>query len=65
VLSASVLFLCLGIGLGWTTVQRFIVRLASYQRGYCEDSFLLEFIFISFMGKGTKLNKIYCVCNLT
>jgi hypothetical protein len=39
VLSASVLFLCLGIGLGWrTTVQRYIVRLVPYQRGYCEAS---------------------------
>jgi hypothetical protein len=37
VLPASVLFLCLDMGLGWrTTVYRYIVRLAPYHRGYCE-----------------------------
>jgi hypothetical protein len=58
VLSASVLFLCLGIGLGWrTTVQRYIVRLAPYQRGYCEArggfiSTWVYFHFIYFLGEG-------------
>jgi hypothetical protein len=57
----SVLFLYLGIGLGWaTTVSWYIVRLAPYHRGYFEARgglFLLGLIF-SFLlsigeGKGT------------
>jgi hypothetical protein len=57
VLSTSVLFLCLGIGLGWsTTVWRYIVRLAPYHRGDCEArggfiSTCVYFHFLYFLGK--------------
>jgi hypothetical protein len=51
VVSASVLFLSLGIGLGWrTTVYRYIVRLALYQRGYCEarGGFISTWVYFHF-----------------
>jgi hypothetical protein len=66
VLSASVLFLCLGIGLGSrTAVWRYIVRLASYHKGYCETrggfiSTWVYFHFFYFLGRvGIKIKWTY------